>query len=319
MAGSIWVLAETWRGNLSDITYELLALGRELADAAGAPLEAVLFGKAEIAATLGKADKVLRAGLSDPIPETAAEALAGLARDRRPLALLIPLTNVSMGVGTLVAARLGTAAVNFCKDASVVDGRVQARCVLYGGKIAADVAPAVGPAILGVWPGARPGDAGRSGSAPEVEDVDVQITDVPQIRFKGWVEPVAGDVDLPAQDALVAVGRGIQSQDNVEVAQALAEALGGAVCGSRPVIDQGWLPLSRQVGKSGLTVKPKVYIAAGVSGAPEHTEGMKDAGLIIAINSDPGAPIFSVAHYGVVADALDVLPALTDAIAARKG
>jgi electron transfer flavoprotein alpha subunit len=319
MPGSIWVLAECWRGKLSDITYELLALGRELADAAGVPLAAVLFGKRELAATLGKADRVLHADLADPLPEAAAEALAGLAEQQQPLALLIPLTNVSMGIGTLVAARLGTAAVNFCKDATVVDGRVQAHCVLYGGKIAADVAPAVGPAILGVWPGTRPGDAGRAAAAPPVEDVSVMVTEIPQIRFKGYVEPVAGDVDLTTQEALVAVGRGIQSQDNVELAQALADALGGAVCGSRPVIDQGWLPLSRQVGKSGMTVKPKVYIAAGVSGAPEHTEGMKDAELIIAINSDPGAPIFSVAHFGVVADALDVLPALTEAIAARKG
>ncbi len=111
----------------------------------------------------------------------------------------------------------------------------------------------------------------------------------------------------------------LKTYQALSMAQALADALGGAVCGSRPVIDQGWLPLSRQVGKSGLTVKPKVYIAAGISGAPEHVEGMKDAELIIAINSDPSAPIFNAAHYGIVADALDVLPALTEAVAARRG
>jgi electron transfer flavoprotein alpha subunit len=117
----------------------------------------------------------------------------------------------------------------------------------------------------------------------------------------------------------VAVGRGISVESNVEVAEDLATALGGAVCGSRPVIDQGWLPPARQVGKSGLTVKPRLYVAAGVSGAPEHTEGMKDAELIIAINTDAGAPIFSIAHYGIVDDATDVLEALADAIRKRRG
>jgi electron transfer flavoprotein alpha subunit len=108
----------------------------------------------------------------------------------------------------------------------------------------------------------------------------------------------------------------------VALAEELAEVLGGAVCGSRPVIDQGWLPLSRQVGKSGVTVKPKLYLAAGVSGAPEHVEGMKGSDLIIAINTDPEAPIFNTAHYGIVADVVDVLPALAQALRAsptKKG
>jgi len=115
------------------------------------------------------------------------------------------------------------------------------------------------------------------------------------------------------------VGRGISSEANIEVAEDLAAALGGAVCGSRPIIDQGWLPLVRQVGKSGVTVKPRLYVAAGVSGAPEHVEGMKDSELIIAVNTDAGAPIFSVAHFGVVDDATDVLEALAEAVKARKG
>jgi len=105
----------------------------------------------------------------------------------------------------------------------------------------------------------------------------------------------------------------------VGLAEEIATALGGAVCGSRPVIDQGWLPLSRQVGKSGATVKPKFYLAAGISGAPEHVEGMKNSDVIIAINTDPDAPIFSVAHYGMVADCLDVLPALVETVAAKRG
>jgi len=126
-------------------------------------------------------------------------------------------------------------------------------------------------------------------------------------------------VDISRAEVLVAVGRGIQSKDNLAVAEELAKELGGAVCGSRPVIDQGWLPLARQVGKSGVSVKAKLYIAAGISGAPEHIEGIRGAETVVAINTDPQAPIFNEAHYGIVGDALDVLPALTEAVRAAKG
>jgi electron transfer flavoprotein alpha subunit len=105
----------------------------------------------------------------------------------------------------------------------------------------------------------------------------------------------------------------------VELAESLAQALGGAVCASRPVVDQGWLPATRQVGKSGMTVKPKLYFALGISGAPEHQEGMKGADLVIAVNTDPKAPIFDVAHYGAELDILDLLPALTEAVEAKRG
>jgi electron transfer flavoprotein alpha subunit len=121
-------------------------------------------------------------------------------------------------------------------------------------------------------------------------------------------------VDITQQAVLVAVGRGIQQKENLEVVEELAQALGGAVCASRPVVDQGWLPATRQVGKSGMTVKPKCFLALGISGAPEHVEGMKDSDLIIAVNTDPRAPIFEVAQYGVVADLLEIAPALTEAV-----
>jgi electron transfer flavoprotein alpha subunit len=138
------------------------------------------------------------------------------------------------------------------------------------------------------------------------------------VRLRRYVEPEAGDVDLAKQDVLVAVGRGIQSKENVGLAEDLAKSLNGAVAGSRPIIDQGWLPLSRQVGKSGLSVKPKLYVALGISGAPEHVEGMKDSALIVAVNSDPRAPIFNVAHYGIVGDVLETIPLLTAAIEAKR-
>jgi electron transfer flavoprotein alpha subunit len=134
------------------------------------------------------------------------------------------------------------------------------------------------------------------------------------VRFKQLIEPEVADVDITKQDILVSVGRGIQSADNLELVEELARALGGALASSRPIVDNHWLPKSRQVGKSGSTVKPKLYFAVGISGAPEHLEGMRDAGLIIAINTDPKAPIFNVAHYGITADLFDVVPALTEKI-----
>lgn len=322
MTGSICVLAEQWRGRISETTYEALALGREVAGELGVPLTAILTGwnARDLALTLGAADSVVYVDhplLAEPVPQPWAAALAQVLAERRPRALLVSLTNVSLGVSTLLAADLGVAAVNFCKDVKVADGRLQALCVMYGGKIEATVEARGEPAILCLWPGARPADKGRADRSPEIEQTTVMLEDC-GVRLKRYIEPETGDVDLTRQDVLVAVGRGIQSRDNIALAEDLAKALGGAVAGSRPVIDQGWLPLGRQVGKSGLTVKPKLYVALGISGAPEHVEGMKDSGLIVAINSDAGAPIFNVAHYGIVADVVEALPLLTASIEAKR-
>ncbi len=324
MAGNVWVMAEQWRGELSEITYELLALGRELADSLGVRLEAVLLGHEArgLAETLGAADGILYAddpAFAEPTAAARSQTLASLAEERQPHCLLLPLTNVAADLVGILPARLGAPFVNYCRDVRVADGKLEAHCLLYGGKIDAAVGASTEPVLLGILPGVRPADQGRKGGAPSVEDVAASVPDAPRVRFTRYLEPEVGDVDITQQDVLVAVGRGIATEDNVALAEEIATALGGAVCGSRPVIDQGWLPLSRQVGKSGATVKPKLYLAAGISGAPEHVEGMKDSDVIIAINTDPDAPIFSVAHYGLVADCLDVLPALVETVAAKRG
>jgi len=324
VAGSSWVVADQWQGRLTDITFEALALGREVADAFKVPLEAVLLGHgcASLAEELGCADNVIYAehpALAEPVPETHARALAELAQQRQPRAIVIPATNTNWGANTLLAAQLGVPGLNFVVDLKAVDGALEARCVLYGGKIQVRVQPRKEPAVIGLWPGARPADQGRSERKPSVEQASVSLAAEPKVRLKRYIEPEAGEVDLTRQDILVAVGRGIQSKDNLELAEELARALGGEICGSRPVVDQGWLPLSRQVGKSGLIVKPKLYLALGISGAPEHVEGMKGSSLIVAVNTDPQAPIFNIAHYGVVADALELAPALAEAVRARKG
>ena len=323
MAGNVWVLAEQWRGQLSDITYEVLALGKEVSTALGVDLQAVLLGHEikGLTQSLGKANSVLcidHAALANPVPEVFAHALASAIRAKNPQAVLIPLTNVSWELGALLAAELEVGYVNACRDVRVGDGKLQVRSVLYGGKMEAIVRPEQSPAILGILPGARPADQGRVETAPRVEEFAVDLPGTFSIHWKRYIEPEAGDIDISKQEVLVSVGRGIQNRDNLALAEDLAGALGGAVCGSRPVIDQGWLPLSRQVGKSGVVVKPKLYVAAGISGAPEHVEGMKNSDLIIAVNSDPQAPIFNVAHYGINADVMDVLPALTEAVHHRK-
>jgi len=327
MTGNICVLAEQWRGQISEVTYETLALGREVADQLGVPLTAILTGShcREIAGAMGIADSVVYVDhplLAEVIPQTCAEALVQVMKDSPPRALLVPLTNISLGIGTLIGIRMGVPVVNFCNDIKVAGGDLKAHCVMYGGKIEATVEAGTAsgplPAVLGIWPGARPADKGRSTRAVPVTDATVVLGEAQAITLTKFIEPEAGDVDLTKQDVLVAVGRGIQDKANLGLAEDLAKALGGAVCGSRPVIDQGWLPLSRQVGKSGLTVKPKLYIALGISGAPEHIEGMKDSGMIVAVNTDERAPIFNVAHYGIVGDVLETLPALTEAVGARK-
>lgn len=173
--------------------------------------------------------------------------------------------------------------------------------------------------VLGVLPGARPADEGRSAKAPEVVRVAAPSDLGDRVRLVGYEEPEAGDIDITQQEVLVSVGRGLQGEANLDLAEELADALGGAVAGSRPAIDMGWLPVTRQVGKSGMQVKPRLYLALGISGAPEHVEGMKDSALIIAVNTDAGAPIFNFAHYGAAEDLLEVVPALIDKVKERKG
>ena len=188
---------------------------------------------------------------------------------------------------------------------------------VYGGKLLAEVALSGERGICTVVAGsfAAPdgtgAGAGAGGPAVEAVPPPAGLDDL-RTSFLTLVEPEGGDVDITAAELLVSVGRGIGSQDNLDEVQELADALGAPLSASRPVTDAGWLPKTRQVGKSGLKVKPKVYITFGISGAPEHLEGMRDAELIIACNTDAAAPIFDVAHYGTTVDLFDLVPALTD-------
>jgi electron transfer flavoprotein alpha subunit len=217
-----------------------------------------------------------------------------------------------MEVANLLSAKSELPIVSSCLRFSGENGSVRFTSQLYGGKILAEGEIPEPTALLTLVPGGyKPEDGQSSTPPPIVSAAPPQFADL-KISVKQYIEPETGDVDIASEQLLIAVGRGIQLEDNIEIAEELAEAIGGVVCASRPVVDQGWLPTSRLVGKSGYRVKPKVYLALGISGAPEHTEGITGSETIIAVNTDPAAPIFNIAKYGVVEDLLDLVPLLIE-------
>lgn len=324
MSHDIFALVEHLDGKLSEISFELLGKGRELADAGGGRLSAVLLGSGvkPLAAELGAADSVLvmeHAALAAYSPEAYTRALRALLEVRAPRAFLTSSTAIGMDQSAGLSAGLGWPLAAYAKDVSLKGGTLAAVSQIYGGKILAETELAGDHAIVAFLAGASPADKGRAAKSPTVEEVASPAgLETARTRFKRLIVPEAGDVDITKEAILVSVGRGIQSQDNLALALELAEALGASVSASRPIIDQGWLPKTRQVGKSGMTVKPKLYLAVGISGAPEHLEGMRGAGTIVAINTDAAAPIFGAAHYGAVADLFDVLPLLTERVKAAR-
>jgi electron transfer flavoprotein alpha subunit len=323
MANPILIVAEHLKGELTEVTFEMLGVGRQLADALHAPLWALLMGEqvGALGQRLAIADQVYvveQPGLQLPSPDQAAGVVKAVI-DAKPVTLvLVAGTNVSLGIGAVLAGRLQRPYINFCKSVTIQGSSILFTSQLFGGKIQADVRMPEAGCVVSVYPGAFPAGAGRREGQPAIESLHVAAAS-PAVKFKGYIEPETGDVDITKHEVLVAVGRGIQSQDNLALADDLAAALNGAVCASRPVIDQGWLPLSRQVGKSGMSVKPRLYLALGISGAPEHWEGMQGSQLIVAVNTDPKAPIFDGSHYGTTIDALDLMPILTEKVKAKKG
>ena len=324
MANDIFVLVEHLDGSVSETTYELLGRGKELAGLAGGTLVAVLLGRGAkgLAASLGAADAVVSVdhpALASYTPEAWQRALAAVVSARAPRALLVASTSVGMDKAAGLSAELGWPLVAYVKDLSLAGGTLTATSQIYGGKILAETELSGAHAIVSVLPGSFPAEKGRATGSPAVEDIAPPASLAsPRMRFKRLIRPEGGDVDITKEAKLVSVGRGIGGQENIPLAEELAEALGAALSASRPIVDQGWLPKTRQVGKSGMTVKPKLYLAVGISGAPEHLEGMRGAETIVAINADPGAPIFGAAHYGVVGDLFEILPALTEKVKAAR-
>ena len=321
MGNDVLVVAEHLRGAFSEITFEMIGQGKALArELGGACLVALVGGSDAMVAQLGAADGVVRVdapGLLDFNPEAHSAALRAMVSAKGPRVVLVGYTSMGMDLASTLAIAAGMPLATSCLKVAGGE-RITAVSQLYGGKMNVAVDLGAGPCIASVLSGATPAAAGRAGGTPPVETIAAPPA-AARVRFKRLIEPEAGDVDITAMPVLVAIGRGIGKKEDIEVAEALAEALGAAVAASRPLIDAGWLPKTRQVGKSGLKVSPKVYLALGISGAPEHLEGMKGAATIIAVNTDKHAPIFNVAHYGMAADLFDVCEELTEAIREKKG
>jgi len=319
MAGEIFVIVEHIKGKITDVTYELLGLGREISSKMGSPLKAVILGKdvGDLANQLGYADGVITMEhelLENANIETWTFGLEKIIGEKSPEMLLMGSTNSLMGLSSYLSEKMNVPYINLCENIIIEDGAVTGKVLLYGGKIEGDVHPKAKPVLVSVRPGNYPGDDAKVEKDVPVESVTPPdtLTDA-KMKFKDYIEPEVEDVDLTTCDVLISVGRGIQGEDNIELAEELAGLFENAAVGaSRPVIDQGWLPMMRQVGKSGVTVKPKLYIAAGISGAPEHIEGMKNADMIIAINTDENAPIFNFATYGIQEDLFDIIPTLIE-------
>jgi electron transfer flavoprotein alpha subunit len=315
MANDILVLADHIGGQLSDTTAELVGKAKELAGATGGSAVVALLGAPDLAASIGGADTVLTVdhpALASYTPEAWEKALLAICTERQPRLVLIANSTIGMDLGAALSAGWGAPLVAYTVGLEANGGDIVATAQVYGGKLLAEVALTGDHGVCTVVAGSFPA-AGAGTGSPAVEALGPPAgLDDLKTSFLTMIEPEGGDIDITAADLLVSVGRGIGSQDNLEEVQELADALGAPLSASRPVTDSGWLPKTRQVGKSGLKVKPKVYLTFGISGAPEHLEGMRDAELIIACNTDAAAPIFDVAHYGTTLDLFDLVPAMTD-------
>jgi electron transfer flavoprotein alpha subunit len=317
----ILVVAEHRKGELRDVTWEMLSKGGQLAESMGADIEVALLGKDVTAFAEALKPKVKRVLLIEDSrleafnAETYKKTLAQLITERKPLLTLIGHTAMGMDFAPCLAAHLKMPLVSDCIEIEVKDETFSLTRQVYGGKVNAKVSfLKKGPYMITVRPGAFPvAEKGPLGG--KIVSIPSPLTDEGLARrFLGYVEAAAGEVDITQADILVSIGRGIKEAENIPLIKELANALGGTLSCSRPVVDKKWLPKSCQVGTSGKTVKPKVYVAIGISGAFQHIAGMKGAGTIIAINKDPKAPIFSVAQYGIVADLFKIVPVLKEKI-----
>jgi electron transfer flavoprotein alpha subunit len=321
----ILVVIEHRKQSLADISLQMLSKGRQLSDQAGDELVAVVIGRnvSGYAERLARwADRVLVARndkAGESLAEPCQKILTSIIKQRKPKLVLIGHSSFGMDLAPALAVAVDAPLATDCISVAVENGAISVTRSIYNGKVNAQWSfTQVDTAII----------TGRVGEFPveecnkqgKVEEIEVSLEEEFAYRqFQGYIEQPSRGVDITQSDILVSVGRGIKEKENIKMAESLAEALGGVVACSRPVIDIGWLPAERQVGLSGKTVKPKLYVAIGISGAFQHMVGMKGSRIIIAINKDIRAPIFDIADYGIVDDGLKVLPELTKQVVELKG
>ena len=320
MSQDIYVVIEHLRGKVSDISYIMLAAGHDLANSTGGKVVALLLGhNAQALASNLKADQVLYADhslLVDFNPEAYQRVLVGVINENKPRAVLFGHTSIGMDIVGGISAQTGLPLVSSVRTIEQ-DGKLISQ--ICGGKIMTECELPEPTALVTMIPGDYKPEQGQGTQSPSITVISVPALDNLRINLTQYIEPETADVDISKEPLLIAVGRGIQNQDNITLADELAAAIGGVVCASRPVVDQGWLPTSRLVGKSGSTVKPKIYLAMGISGAPEHVEAIGGSDIIIAINTDPAAPIFNIAKYGTTADLFDLVPLVAEQVRNTKG
>ncbi|MDX2178329.1 MAG: electron transfer flavoprotein subunit alpha/FixB family protein [Bryobacteraceae bacterium] len=314
---SVLVIAERTPQGLHKMSLETVAAGQATAKALGVECATAVAGPAD--GLPGKVYRVEHALLADYTADGFTAAFEQLIREVKPLLVLFPHTYQVRDFAPKLATRFGRVLIS--DVVKIEPGRFVRQ--LFQGKLNADFAAASAPSgdapvFASVQAGAYRADAIEP-TAMEVVTFTPQL-DASAIRQKP--EPPfresARAVDLTAADIIVSVGRGIKEKENIPLVEELAKAMGAELAASRPICDNGWLPMERQVGSSGQTVSPKVYMAVGISGAIQHLVGMKGAKTIVAINKDPNAPIFEVADYGICGDLFEVVPALTEAVKKAK-
>ncbi len=314
----ILVIAEQRDGKLNRASVEAVAAAQALA--AGAPITVAVLGgsvaaAAQELAALAVAEvlTVEDAALATYTPDGYVQATQALVEKVAPSRVLFAHTYQTRDFAPMLAARLRRALVT---DITGVKGSGEAATFtrpMFQGKLAAEVKPqGAAPHLLSFQIGAFRADAAQTGASPAPVTASGVTVDAGAIRQKpdAPFQEAKAAVDLSQAERIVAVGRGIKAQENIAIVETLAKAFGAEVAASRPICDSGWLPMERQIGSSGQTVAPKLYVAVGISGAIQHVVGMKGARTIVAINKDAEAPIFEVADYGVVGDLFEIAPAL---------
>jgi electron transfer flavoprotein alpha subunit len=319
MSNNILVLAEGRPEGLRKVSFELVNTGKQLSSALGGSVEGAVIGSGVSgwAESLGKSgvsrvyvvDDALLANFS---PETYAAALAEVIRKAGPAIVLVGATGWGKEVSARTAAKLGWGLVTDCTEAKIEEGSLVMTRPVYSGKAIAHVQAKKLPIMVSIRPNITP-PTDADGSAAPVEPVAVSLRE-PRAKVVETVAKAKSKVDLGEADIVVSGGRGVKGPEGFVPVQELADALGGAMGASRAAVDAGWIDYSHQVGQTGKTVAPKLYIAAGISGAIQHLAGMSSSKVIVAINKDPDAPIFKIADYGIVGDLFQVIPELTNAV-----
>jgi electron transfer flavoprotein alpha subunit len=328
MPDSILVVVEQREGKLNRVSWETITAGQAIAAATGWTLEAAVLGAsagsiaAELAAKkVAKVYAVESPKLEPYTSDAFAAALAPWLASKQPKLVLMPHTYQVRDFVPKLATVLGRTVISDCVGFRYENGKLVFTRQMFQGKLAADVRfTSESPWFATFQNGSFRGDQAEAAANPApVETVNVQIADgiirnKPQEVFKEAKQAV----DLTQAEIIVSVGRGIKEQKNIEIAKQLADALGGDLAASRPICDSGWLPMDRQIGSSGQTVAPKLYLALGISGAIQHIVGMKGARTIVAVNKDSEAPIFEIADYAIVGNLFDIVPPLIEEVKKAK-